>query len=209
MINRSLIADTLGSIDPAYKKHANVVTSKANTELQNVFGFSIVTMDNIVGIREAKKHKDEHLLLSTVDSVKLRYLVAGADKGAPYYGFMLLVLYLIMTGPGQRLSLNGLYSGVRETDPRFPLELDHNYNSTGALAVPELGDHFLGLIDKMKKVCWLYIAHRTHCFYHGMLPMECYPPPPPSLPFLPISYFPLFHSIPFPSLVFRKVIYFA
>jgi hypothetical protein len=148
-INKQKIQEVLDKIDPDYRKHANAVISKAGEELRNVFGYQLVTSHSIVGWKDVKK--DEYFLLSTSTSKKLRFLLSKADHSGAYFGFMMVVLFAIMLAPGEKLACIDLLNAVRFIEPRFPVVLTKSALGA-ALAVPELGDDFLGLLGRMKKV---------------------------------------------------------
>lgn len=141
--------DVLGKVDPAYKKLYPAVLMLAHAELKKVFGINLVNSDDILGMKEPKK--DDFYLISNSNSLKLRLLLAKSDKSGAFYGFMLLVLHSILMAPGQKLACRDILNSVRQLEPRFPLDLVVSKGSS-ALAVPELGDDFLGLIGRMKKV---------------------------------------------------------
>jgi hypothetical protein len=127
----------------------NAVLAKACEELRNVFGYQLLTSHDIVGWKDAKK--DEYFLLSTSSSKKVRFLLSKADHSGAYYGFMMVVLFAIMLAPGEKLACADLLNAVRLVEPRFPVVLSKSALGA-ALAVPELGDDFLGLLGRMKKV---------------------------------------------------------
>ncbi len=145
--------EVLEKIDPDYKKHANAVISKAFGDLKTVFGYQLLTAHEIVGWKDGKK--DEYFLLSTTTSKKLRFLLSKADHSGPFFGFMMVVLFAILMSPGERIACRDLLTVVRQVEPRFPMDLQKggaNMQGVVALAVPELGDDFLGLLNRMKKV---------------------------------------------------------
>lgn len=148
-------------MDSDYKKHANAVLSKAANELRDVFGYQLVTGSQLVGTSTGKK--DEYFLLSTSGSKRLRTLLAQSDKSAAYFGFMTLVLFSVLMSPGEKVSCASILDNVRKVDPRFPLHIVAAKNATVALAVPELGDDFLGLLNRMKKVSHCFVFHRSRC----------------------------------------------
>lgn len=115
----------------------------------------MVNSDDILGMKEPKK--DDFYLTSNTNSLKLRSILARSDKGGAFYGFMLIVLHSILMAPGQKLACRDILNSVRQLEPRFPLDLLVG-KSSSALAVPELGDDFLGLIGRMKKVFLIVIT---------------------------------------------------
>jgi hypothetical protein len=152
MINRLKVQEVLEKIDSEYKKLANAVLAISAQELKDVFGYQLVTGQELVGMKDGKK--DEYFLLSTSGSKRLRTLLAQADKSGAYFGFMTVVLFSVLMAPSERVSCANLLTNVRKVDPRFPLHIatSKNAHSATALAIPELGDDFLGLLNRMKKV---------------------------------------------------------
>lgn len=152
-------------MDADYKKYTNAVLTKAAEELRKVFGFNLVPASDIIGLKDGKK--DEFYLTTTITSKKVRRVIALGDKSGPYFGFMVLVLFSILTAPGQKLACKDILSAVRQVEPRFPLELgtSNSYKgaSVAALAVPELGDDFLGLIRRMRAVSTLGYDLTSSC----------------------------------------------
>jgi hypothetical protein len=152
MINRLKVQEVLEKIDSEYKKLANAVLAIAAQELKDVFGYQLVTGQELIGMKDGKK--DEYFLLNTSGSKRLRTLLAQADKSGAYFGFMTVVLFSVLMAPSERVSCANLLTNVRKVDPRFPLHIatSKNAHSATALAIPELGDDFLGLLNRMKKV---------------------------------------------------------
>jgi hypothetical protein len=152
MINRLKVQEVLEKIDSEYKKLANAVLAIAAQELKDIFGYQLVTGQELIGMKDGKK--DEYFLLSTSGSKRLRTLLAQADKSGAYFGFMTVVLFSVLMAPSERVSCANLLTNVRKVDPRFPLHIttSKNAHSATALAIPELGDDFLGLLNRMKKV---------------------------------------------------------
>lgn len=154
-LTRAHIQDVLSKVDGAYKKHVSAVLMKAAEELRKVFGITVVAGCDIVGLKDGRK--DEYFLTTALTSKKVRHIIALGDKGGPYFGFMVLVLYSILMAPGQKLACKDILSAVRQVEPRFPIELSASSSknsSLAALAVPELGDDFLGLIRRMRTVSY-------------------------------------------------------
>lgn len=148
-ISRVQIQDVLGKVDQEYRKLYSAVLMKAHSELKNVFGIDLINSGDIRGMKEPKK--DDFYLTSASKSKKLRVLLARSDKSGAFYGFTLVVLHSILMAPGQKLACRDILRAVRHLEPRFPLDLQV-VKGTSALAVPELGDDFLGLIGRMRKV---------------------------------------------------------
>lgn len=150
---------------------------KAHAELKNVFGIDLINSGDIRGMRDPKK--DDFYLTSASKSKKLRVLLARSDKSGAFYGFILVVLHSILMAPGQKLACRDILRAVRLLEPRFPLDLQVA-KGTSALAVPELGDDFLGLINRMKKVCCCMSSLALSCaaylsnpdFSHFTVPCE-------------------------------------
>lgn len=152
-INKLKVQEVLEKVDSDYKKHANAVLSKASKELRDVFGYQLVTGSQLIGMNAGKK--DDYFLLSTSGSKRLRTLLAQSDQSAAYFGFMNLVLLSVLMSPGEKASCAAILDNVRKVDIRFPMHIPtttKNSNAMMALAIPELGDDFLGLLNRMKKV---------------------------------------------------------
>jgi len=147
----------LGKVDQEYRKLYSAVLMKAHAELKNAFGIDLINSGDIRGMKEPKK--DDFYLTSASKSKKLRVLLARSDKSGAFYGFSLVVLHSILMAPGQKLACRDILRAVRHLEPRFPLDLQV-VKGTSALAVPELGDDFLGLIGRMRKV--RFIAAIVH-----------------------------------------------
>ena len=151
-INKLKVQEVLEKIDPDYKKYANSVLSKAADELKSVFGYTLFSGNDIVGVKDGKK--DEYFLISNTTSDKLRNLLARGDKSASQFGFMLLVLFSVLMAPRHKIACKDILTAVRMAEPRFPVDIlvPKGGSAQVALAVPELGDDFLCLINRMKKV---------------------------------------------------------
>ncbi|KAJ1409250.1 hypothetical protein B484DRAFT_456134 [Ochromonadaceae sp. CCMP2298] len=153
---RSALADLLGKIDPAYKKLVTAVLARAQVELKEVFGYALVSGDRIQGLPGGKK--DEYYVTSSLLSTNLAQLIgvgsSSSSGGDPQFGFRLMVLLAILMAPGQKITLLDLLRQMRGADPRFPQDISTGSHAK-ALAVPELGEDFIGLINRMKKEHYL------------------------------------------------------
>lgn len=163
-ISRAHIQEVLYKVDPEYKKLVSVVLMKAADELRKVFGIVLVAGVDIVGLKDGKK--DDYYLTTALNSKKVRHLIARGDKDGPYFGFMVLVLYSVLMAPGQKQACKDILSAVRQVEPRFPVDLGTGRGNTmAALAVPELGDDFLGLIRRMRAVS-LWSVFCSVCYFY-------------------------------------------
>jgi hypothetical protein len=157
-MSRSGISDVLNKIDPEYKKHLNVVLAKAYVRLNKHLGFTVVTTEAILGYKAAgnDKKQDEYFLTNNLRSDKLQRILSQASSqssGGAWFGFMVIVFFNIYTAHGKRAAVEDLLVAVRKIDKRFPATLNtKKRDGDESLPVPELGEDFLGLLARMKKV---------------------------------------------------------
>jgi hypothetical protein len=180
VIQRQHVVDVLNKIDPEYKKHAGPVIGKARELLSKTTGYHIILSSDIIGYsRESSNKKTDQIdyfltnsLLqppsttpsssstTTPTSSKLAkvLLLAQAQtvnhQSAAYQTFLFLCFHAIMTAGGQKITGQDLLRAIRKVDKRFPETITSTKSSSAAhsIPIPELGDDFVGLLQKMKKV---------------------------------------------------------
>lgn len=153
MIHKKTVTDQLDKIDSEYKKHTNIVISIAQVQLDQLFGYSLVCGSDLPDGKQ-----DDYYLTSNLLVKPLLEQLQQTERDTPYYGFMIVILFSIFFAPAQKSSCKDLLADVRLLDPRFPTDLLNTKSSSSsavvdkeALAVPELQDDFMGLLNRMRK----------------------------------------------------------
>jgi hypothetical protein len=134
-----------------------VVLAKAYHRLNKILGFTVVTTEAILGFKAGNdKKQDEYYLTNNLRSDKLQRILSTASSqtsGGAWFGFMVIIFFNIYTAHGKRAAVEDLLVAVRKIDKRFPATLNvRKREGDESLPVPELGDDFLGLLARMKKV---------------------------------------------------------
>lgn len=190
MIHKKTVTDQLDKIDSEYKKHANMVISIAQDQLDQLFGYTLVCGSDLPDGKQDDYYLTSNLLIKPLLEQLQQH---QTERDTSYYGFMIVILFSILFAPAQKSSCKDLLADVRLLDPRFPSLLSNtksssNSNSSssssssavdketqselqddvdptanakgskGSLAVPELHDDFMGLLNRMRKVSR---QHRT------------------------------------------------
>lgn len=170
-LTRAIVADVLGSFDPIYKKHLNVVLSQAKEELKSTFGYSLLCGTQVA----LNGKKDEFYLVNDLDSPTLYAVLAESKKkkDKAFVGFVYIILQIIFSSPGRKCDVRTLLRNVRKIDSRFP-EMVVKKDKSGPIA--ELEGDFLTLLARMKKEgyiapdkviypsSYLLAAHHTNFF---------------------------------------------
>lgn len=155
MIHKKTVTDQLDKIDSEYKKHTNIVISIAQDQLDQLFGYTLVCGSDLPDGKQ-----DDYYLTSNLLVKPLLEQLQQNERDTPYYGFMIVILFSILFAPAQKSSCKDLLADVRLLDPRFPDLLNAKSNNSSAvvdkrkeeaLAVPELQDDFMGLLNRMRK----------------------------------------------------------
>ena len=153
------MTDQLDKIDSEYKKHTNMVISIAQDQLDNLFGYTLVCGSDLPDGKQ-----DDYYLTSNLLVQPLLEQLQQTERDTAYYGFMIVILFSILFAPAQKSTCKDLLAEVRLLDPRFPDLLNTKSSSSAvvdkeALAVPELQDDFMGLLNRMRKES----RHITFC----------------------------------------------
>ena len=154
MIHKKTVTDQLDKIDSEYKKHTNIVISIAQDQLDKLFGYTLVCGSDLPDGKQ-----DDYYMTSNLLVKPLLEQLQQTERDTPYYGFMIVILFSILFAPAQKSSCKDLLADVRLLDPRFPDLLNAKSSSSAvvdkrkeeALAVPELQDDFMGLLNRMRK----------------------------------------------------------
>lgn len=154
MIHKKTVTDQLDKIDSEYKKHTNIVISIAQDQLDQLFGYSLVCGSDLPDGKQ-----DDYYMTSNLLVKPLLEQLQQTERDTPYYGFMIVILFSILFAPAQKSSCKDLLADVRLLDPRFPDLLNAKRSSSAvvdkkkeeALAVPELQNDFMGLLNRMRK----------------------------------------------------------
>ena len=162
MIHKKTVTDQLDKIDSEYKKHTNIVISIAQDQLDKLFGYTLVCGSDLPDGKQ-----DDYFVTSNLLVKPLLEQLQQNERDTPYYGFMIVILFSILFAPAQKSSCKDLLADVRLLDPRFPDLLNAKSSSSAvvdkrkeeALAVPELQDDFMGLLNRMRKES----RHITFC----------------------------------------------
>jgi len=154
VIHKKTVTDQLDKIDSEYKKHTNIVISIAQDQLDKLFGYTLVCGSDLPDGKQ-----DDYYMTSNLLVKPLLEQLQQTERDTPYYGFMIVILFSILFAPAQKSSCKDLLADVRLLDPRFPDLLNAKSSSSAvvdkrkeeALAVPELQDDFMGLLNRMRK----------------------------------------------------------
>lgn len=148
------MTDQLDKIDSEYKKHTNMVISMAQDQLDNLFGYTLVCGSDLPDGKQ-----DDYYLTSNLLVQPLLEQLQQTERDTAYYGFMIVILFSILFAPAQKSTCKDLLAEVRLLDPRLPdFQIAKTNSSSNApdketlLAVPELQDDFMGLLNRMRKV---------------------------------------------------------
>ena len=153
LVTRVQIGDSLGKIDPNYKKHVDIVLVECQKALGEVFGYSLTSGDEVRGA-DGKK---EVLYVSNAlkSPILLATLSELAEDDAAFIGFAFVIFQILFTSPAKTADSKSILQKLRKIDTRFPETLlgKGKGNSTAKRAnpVPELKEDFLGLMDHMKR----------------------------------------------------------
>ena len=162
-VSRSHISDCLGKVDSTYKKHIDVVIVESQSILEDVFGYTLITGDEVRGLGGKKDEvggaegkKDEFFIFNILKSPRmLSSLSELADDEAAFTGFCYVIFQILLTSPGKAADAKTVLQKLRKVDSRFPETLLGRPKSSSASnkanPVPELKDDFLGLMGQMKK----------------------------------------------------------
>lgn len=163
LISRPHIGECLGKVDSTYKKHIDVVLMESQKILEDVFGYTLITGDEVRGIGSKKDEvgaaegkKDEFFVFNILKSTRmLSSLSELADDEAAFTGFCYVIFQILLTSPGKSADAKTILQKLRKVDSRFPETLLGRPKSSSASSkanpVPELKDDFLGLMGQMKK----------------------------------------------------------
>jgi hypothetical protein len=149
-LTRAKVLDCVSKVNADYKKHASKILVEAHKHLHITFGYSIITGDKVKGTKKGKK--DDLYVINDIQSPALLELLAMSSHDDAFMGFCFIVFQAIYSSPGKRIKLQDVMSYVREVDKRFPTTCTKSSSKgRSSLPIPELGDDFLGLINRMKK----------------------------------------------------------
>ena len=147
-LNRTHLGDTLGKLDPNYKKHIDAILLESQKVLEGVFGYTVVSARSGA--------KDELFVLNIIQSSQLLSTLSEiADEDAAFTGFCYVIFQIIFTSPGRYSDAQTILQKLRKVDSRFPETLLAKSSTAAASKrsnpVPELSDDFLGLMGRMRK----------------------------------------------------------
>lgn len=154
------IADELATLDAAYRKFTSVVAYEVRKLFATgITGYRMISGDEIVAPEGSRGKKDEFFIVNGLSSAKLQQALAAPAHHSADYSFMLMVFFAILTAPGQRITFDQLLQQMHHTDSRFPQTIQHQQRAQASadaerranLALPELSDDFVGLLNRMKK----------------------------------------------------------
>ncbi len=160
-IRREHILDTLGSIQEEYRKHASAVLVRVQQRLSDTMGYTIVSSEHIIGYRSQEGDTksslpQEYFLTSCLRDPVLQHILSRASDSLAYTSFVFVVCMAIYTSPLKKAATRDILMKVRKVDRRFPESLAASTKTTKSIAVPELENDFLGLIQRMKKVIYIF-----------------------------------------------------
>ena len=151
-VTRAHISDCLGKVDSNYKKHLDMVLVESQKVLNENFGYTVTTGDEVRGCEGKKEllyvcnNLKSPLLLTTLSNL--------AEEEAAFTGFSFAIFQILFTSTGKAADAKSILQKIRKLDSRFPETLlgkgKDNANRR-ANPVPELKEDFLGLMDIMKR----------------------------------------------------------
>ena len=152
-VNRAQISDSLGMIDPNYKKHVDVVLSESQKVLVEVFGYSLASGDEV---RETVGKKEILYVSNALKSPELLATLSElAGDDAAFTGFAFVIFQILFTSPAKAADSKNILQKLRKIDSRFPETLlgrgKGNLTARRSNPVPELKEDFFGLMDQMKR----------------------------------------------------------
>jgi hypothetical protein len=160
-----MITDNLGKMDADYKKHINAILTEVQTRLHATTGYMIVATDAIVGCKHGKR--DEYLLVNTITNRMHLQSITQArclqqQTTVPFDGFKFVIFHLILKSNSGRATLAEILQEIRKLDSRFTETISKTTTSSSIRSssthvvsgVPGLEDNLVGLLQRMKKVCY-------------------------------------------------------
>lgn len=175
MITRTQILETLSKIELEYKSYVDIILEKVQERLLMITGYLLIQGSTIKGLKEVEeeKYKGDYYLVNTLDSslVLKKILTEAAENHLSsssggggeggnlkaFQGFSFLVFHCIFNAAGGMIPVKDLLRNLRKADSRFPESISKNTSSSSSssstvVPIKELGDDFLGLLNRLKKV---------------------------------------------------------
>ncbi len=166
-IRREHVIEVLGQINEDYRKHCSIVLARVQQMLSDNLGYTIVNVENIIGRESVEEVKtstvQEYFLTNELRNPILLRILSQTNNDAAYTAFVFIVCIAIYTSPQKRAPVRDILTHVRQIDPRFAESLTAGRNAEKSVVVAELGEDFLGLLQKMRKVRTVRAMRVTLC----------------------------------------------